>query len=194
MSPIRTSLLLAAPHFQIRNLPIANLHRQKKTSSKCTVFSSLPQCFNACRASMDVSHIRSYTCCLLRSSRPKDENCKKTGFLFASASTDASPNASIASRIASIASIASRIASIMSEIASIASRIALIASLIASIASRTASNCVKCVSNCVNCVTNFFNVFNARGSQMPLTTLWHQLLANVFNARTSLVPLTTLLH
>ena len=39
-----------------------------------------------------------------------------------------------------------------------------------------------------------FDVFNARGSQVPLTTLLHQLLANVFNARTSQVPLTTLLH
>ena len=33
------------------------------------------------------------------------------------------------------------------------------------------------------------NVFNARGSQVPITTLLHQLLANVFNARTSQVPL-----
>ena len=35
---------------------------------------------------------------------------------------------------------------------------------------------------------------NARGSQVPLATLLHQLLANVFNVRRSQVPLTTILH
>ena len=66
MSPIRTSLLLAAPRFQIRNLPIANLHRRKKrlqivryfrASSGRVVFAT--KCFTAFSASKDVSHIGS---------------------------------------------------------------------------------------------------------------------------------------
>ena len=139
MYPFRTSLLLAAPHFQIRNLPIANLHHRKKRLQNVRYFRAssgriCDQMFTACSASMDVSHIGSILVVSFEVRVQMMKIVRKQAFYLLLLQRMRHQNASIAYRIASIAS----------QIASIASRIALIASLIASIALRTASDCVKC--------------------------------------------------
>ena len=81
LSPIRTFLLLAALHFQIRNLPIAN-----QASSECTVFlcllRSYLKCFTPYSVSMGVSHIESVHVVSSEVRVQMMKKCKKRGILY----------------------------------------------------------------------------------------------------------------